>query len=306
MAGPEDVLPLSEHLHAVAPGWPTQKGGYPAFVQLTHAGRTLDSARRQASAMDYPPAVWPATPQPVGLLYREEGVRAILSWVTGLLERFRAGVETPESLVQIESLHATIDRAVETETPLVRLYEYAAEAPDAIVTIVSARKAFVFWDTEMVEDSSEVLSDMSALWTAGQALESGSDAPPPKGATTAIESAVAQLARSYERVVREQDARGEYRRRQMERINRLLTEETRLDPTPSAVDVIPSRATILWQPRRLELIDVERLRRWLHFRAGNRAFRTALEGVLAFIDSASHEHADLLLDAFCTDSPEAL
>jgi hypothetical protein len=306
MAGPEDVLPLSEHLYAVAPGWPAQIGHHPGFVQSTHAGRMLDSARRQASAMGCPPAVWPATPQPVGLLYREEGVRAILSWVTGLLERFGADAGTPEWLVQVERLHAIIDRAVETETPIVRLYEYAAEAPDAIVTIVSARKAFVFWDTEMVEDSSEVLPDMSALWTAGQAFESESGAPPPQGATAVTESAVAQLARSYERIVREQDARGECRRRQMERIDRLLTEETRLDPNPSAVDVIPSRAAILWRPRRLELIDVERLRRWLHLRAGNRVFRTALGGVLAFIDSASREHADLLLDAFCTDSPEAL
>jgi hypothetical protein len=56
---------------------------------------------------------------------------------------------------------------------------------------------------------------------------------------------------------------------------RLLAEETMLDPTPSAVDVIPSRAAILWRPRRLELIDVERLRRWLHLRAGDRAFCAA-------------------------------
>jgi hypothetical protein len=263
----------------------------------------LDVARRQASALNYPHAVWPATSQPVGLLYREEGVRAILSWARGLLERLRADVGATESLVEIERLHAIVDRAAATETPLLRLYEYAAEAPESIVTIVGARKVFVLWDTDMAEDSSEVLPDMSALWTVGEALESGSDARRAEGA--AIESSAAQLARSYERRVLEVDARGECRR-QMEELDRLLAEEARLTPTPSAANVIPTRADVLWRSRRLELVDVERLRRWLHHRATDSRSRTALAEASSFIESASREHADLLLDAFCTDSPEAI
>ena len=303
MAGPEDVLPRSEHLHAVAPGWPAQTVHGPALVQLTSAGRLLDAALRQANVLTYPHAVWPATPQPVGLLYREDGVRAILSWVTGLIERLRAEVGATKLLIEIERLHAIVDRAAATETPLLRLYEYAAEAPESIVTIVGARKAFVFWDTEMAEDSREVLPDMSPLWTIGESLESGSDAPRTEGA--AIESASAQLARSYERRVREEDARDECPGR-MEELDRLLAEEARLTPTPSAADVIPTRADVLWRPRRLELIDVERLRRWLHHRASDSRSRTALAEVSSFIESANREHADLLLDAFCTDSPEAI
>src|SRR5262245_38239141 len=103
MAGPEDVLPLSEHLHTVTPGWPAAPGG-PQLVQLTRAGHILDAARRCASALAYPQPAWPATPQPVGRLYREEGVRAILSWLRGLLERLRAEAELAESLVELEHL----------------------------------------------------------------------------------------------------------------------------------------------------------------------------------------------------------
>jgi hypothetical protein len=92
----------------------------------------------------------------------------------------------------------------------------------------------------------------------------------------------------------------------MEELDRLLAEEARLTPTPSAANVIPTRADVLWRSRRLELVDVERLRRWLHHRATDSRSRTALAEASSFIESASREHADLLLDAFCTDSPEAI
>jgi hypothetical protein len=301
--GPEDVLPLSAHLHAIAPGWPEQVNPGPALVDLTGAGYMLDEVRRQASTLSYPHFTCPATPQAVGLLYREEGVIGIRSWVQGLTERVRAMAVT-ESLPQLESLHTMIDRAAETETPLLRLYAYAAEAPESIVTIVTARKEFVFWDTEMAEDSREILNDMSALWRVGEALDSRSEVPAVRTTTRGIESAVSEQARSYERRLRDQNARDASRA--MAQLDRLLAEDAKLDPIPSAAQVIPTRAAILWRPRRLELVDVERLRRWLHHRASDPDSRATLFGVFSFIDSASHEHADVLLDAFCTDSPEAI
>jgi hypothetical protein len=54
------------------------------------------------------------------------------------------------------------------------------------------------------------------------------------------------------------------------------------------------------------LLDVERLRRWLHHRATDPAARAALANLSSFIESSNREHADLLLDAVCTDSPEAM
>src|SRR2546425_5105785 len=128
MTGPEDVLPPSEHLHAVAPGWPVEASRGPRLVQLTGAGRMLDAARRHAAELGYPPPDWPATRQPVGLLYREDGVNAILSWLTGLIDRIGADVSATGMRAQLEFLRDTFHRAVETETPLLRLYEYAAEA----------------------------------------------------------------------------------------------------------------------------------------------------------------------------------
>jgi hypothetical protein len=264
----------------------------------------LDEARRLASTLEYPRAAWAATTQPVGVLYREEGVSALLSWVTGLAERLRAGAGQPDAGAQIERLHATLYQAAETATPLLRLYEYAEEAPEAIGTIVSARKSFVFWGTDMVEGSSEVLPDMSALWAVGEALDPGSDAPANGSRRAGIESSVAQRARTYERRVREL-ASDECGAPEIHRLDRLLAQEARLTPRPSATEVISSRAGILWRPRRLELVDVERLRRWLyHITSDVRG--GGLAEALAFVDSASREHADLLLDAFCTDSPEAL
>jgi hypothetical protein len=240
------------------------------------------------------------------VLYREEGVKAILSWVTGLIQRLRIEADPTESFIQLQHLQATLHRAAATETPLLRLYEYAAEAPEEIVTVVSARKVFVFWDTEMVDDSREALPDISALWTFGEVLDSRADVPPPGRTNATLDSTVAQRARAYERRVHEFDARYECRRRQIDRLERLLALDARLAPSPAAVVVLPSRAAILWRPRFLDLVDVERLRRWLQHGLTHLHSHSALAAVSSFIESARHEYADLFLDAFCTDSPEAI
>ncbi len=306
MTGPEDVLPPSEHLHAVAPGWPVEASHRPQLVQLAGAGRLLDAARRQASEIAYPRADWPATRQPVGLLYREDGVNAIRSWLAGLIDRLGAATGASELRAQLEALDDTFYRAVETETPLLRLYEYAAEAIDEIVIIVNARKAFVFWDTEMGEDSREALPDISGLWPIGESLEPAPAAPLTHGAVVAIDPAAEQQARSYERRVPDEGAPSGRQHQQREHLDDLIAAEAGLNPTPSAADVIPSRAGILWRPRRLEIVDVDRLRRWLRHRTVDPAARVALAGVSSFIESARLEHADVLLDALVTDSPEAL
>jgi hypothetical protein len=144
--GPEDVLPLSKHLHAVTPEC--------ALMELTGAGKLLDEANAFSDS-----SIPAALPQPVGLLYREEGVNALRPWLQGLSERSR----------EYDRLRAVIDRAAVSETPLLRLYDYAAQELESIVIVVSARKEFLFWDTEMSEGSTETLADMSVLWTIGQA-----------------------------------------------------------------------------------------------------------------------------------------
>jgi hypothetical protein len=286
----------------VTSGWPVGTGS-PALVQVSGAGRILDAARQRARALGHPDPVWPAVSQPVGLLFREDGVRAIATWLTGVIEPLQAHATTPHARDDLAQLGATMQRCVEMQTPVLRLYAYAAEAPAATVTIVGARKTFVFWDTEMAVGSREALRDMSALWTVGEALEPRSGAMSPSPSALAC-CEVAQQARVYERSVRDQ-ARGKSQREQVTHLDSLLAEEARLNPDPPAVDVIPDRAAILWRPRRLELVDVERLRRWLQQRNAGPA-GAALADVRAFIDSACREHADVLLDAFCTDSPEAI
>lgn len=68
---------------------------------------------------------------------------------------------------------------------------------------------------------------------------------------------------------------------------------------------LPSRAEILWRPRRLAADDIEQLLRWTGS-APRPAAEAALEQVLFFFETARREQSEVELDGFCTDSPEAL
>jgi hypothetical protein len=292
MTGAAGVLPFSEHLHGIVGGWPAQSASAPSLVKLSEAGKAIDEARRVASTVGYPRPNWPETEQPVGILYREAGVTSILQWLNGLAERL-SGDE------RVLHAHAAIQSAANTSTPLLRLYQYAEEALEDINIIVSARKSFVFWDTDMLEGSCESLPDIRALWEIGAQLE-------PASGVAHADAPTAGIARLYERRVRDLPPDTPGLAQHIHQLDALVAEEARLAPIPSAGDAIPTRAEILWRPQRLELVDVERLRRWLTSKKDDARAGGALIDLSAFVESASREHADLLLDAFCTDSSEAL
>ena len=289
--GPEDVLPLSVHLHAIAEGWPTRRPSGSPLIELTDAGRILDELRNRANELSYPYDSWFAVLQPVGRLYREEGVIALQSWLKGL-----RGLLSREMVSQCDQVRTIIDQAVETETPLIRLYEYAAEALDLIVTVVSASKDYVFWNSQLVDYSPNSLVNINHVWTLGQLFDSSTFALVP-------DSTASQRVRAYERQIRE---KGEPSETQQQKLDGLLSAEAKLNPDPPAAQIIPSEAAILWRVRRLELVDVERFRRWLQHTIKDPVHRTALQDVISFIDSAGIERANVLLDAFCTDSPDAI
>jgi hypothetical protein len=291
-----DILPLSEHMYEIDDDWLAGPSPAPRLVKRFGAGKLLKEARRLAGTIEYSRIPQAETAQPVGILYREEGVLALLSWLTGLAERLRAGEPSSEARDGVEYLNSMFHDAAKKCTPILRLYEYAEESPRDLMTIVSARKSFVFWDTEMVDGSLEVLPDISVLWQAGE---------PPARKSRGRETWLSRRARLYERRVRELGPEDPFRVRRIERMDRLLAREAKLTPAPT-LDMFPNRAQIYWRPRRLELIDVERLHRWLRQWKEEHREDRRLDELTGFVDSALREHADLLLDAFCTDSPEAI
>ena len=85
-------------------------------------------------------------------------------------------------------------------------------------------------------------------------------------------------------------------------MDRVLTREAEANPCPELRDILPTRAEILWRARPVELIDVSRLARWM----SRNATTPRLKEIAAFVYTFKTEREDLLLDAFITDSPEAI
>ena len=275
MAEPKDVLPLSEHLYVVEQGWPRSGKTGTSLLRLHRAGRAIDEARRLAAALRVGVSEPPQT-QPVGVLYRETAVLALRASISELRIATRQQADPAMDRV-LDDLHGILERAAAETTSLVRPYQYAEE----------------------------VLPDISALWAVGEAVE-----PTPSGTAVASHQspggrAAEQSVREYERRVREADT-VEVGSSEEGELERLLVRDAEQTPRPLAADVLPSRADVLWRQCRLEAVDVARLRRWVSS-AGLDAMKHAdLTRVVAFIESASQERANILLDAFCTDSPEAV
>lgn len=70
-------------------------------------------------------------------------------------------------------------------------------------------------------------------------------------------------------------------------------------------DCLPSLADILWRPRRMSASDLIRLAAWSDS-LPHPVARPGLHEVLSFFETARREQAEVELDGFCTDSPEAL
>jgi hypothetical protein len=280
MSSVTEVLPFSRHLHRVEEG---------RLVALPEAGEMLDHTFRLAAETGYAPAGSFEVRQPVGYLYRDEGVCELTSWLRGLTEFLRGRSELAPELRKTESPVEIFSDARERKRSILRLYEYAEESLSDLVVVVSARKSFVFWDTHMVEGSVESVPNIGVLWNVPNMGEEKS----------APEIWAAERARNFERILK---ASPQVRQLEIEGLDKLLAREAEVNPCPDLRDILPTRAEILWRPRSLELIDISRLDRWL----SRNATTPALKEIAAFVGTAHTERADLALDAFVTDSPEAI
>jgi hypothetical protein len=292
----EDVLPLSTHLYVLGQSWPRNKDvGMPMHC-LSRAGCLLDEARRRAGERRLTSISWHATPTPVGPLYRKSDVNALFDSM-----RVLAGLTDALPASDLLTLMSVLESVCEEGTPLLRPYRYVEEALQDVATVIVASKIFVFRDTELGEESEVLLPNVSALWAFGESLpmRTVSSSPPPFQKVTI--ACLEHWLRMHEQQLMQaqMDESGSHGE-----LDRVLAWDAQINPQPDPAAILPSRAELLWQPRRLTTIDIDRLLRWLDSQPLGTA-PISLTRILSFFRSAQQEYAEVMLDAYCTDSPEA-